>query len=73
MAKKDQHSVVRKLAQFFDWAPDEELTLTQIMDKYGCSYNTARYAVYELRERGLVESVHVVRARAKGVAREAVA
>lgn len=61
-------SVVDRLRQFFAANPDEELTYSGIAEKFGCSLWRARHVVRELKESGHLESVHVIRPRAKGIA-----
>lgn len=64
-------SIRTKIEWFYERNPDEELSYKQIMLKFNCSLKTARNAVYELQEMGVLESTHVVRRRAKGLAQEA--
>jgi Fic family protein len=62
-----RRSVRAWLVQFYRDNPQEELSFADIVKKYGCSLWTARQAVYELQRDGVLESVHVVRTRIKGM------
>lgn len=62
-----KRSVRAWLVQFYRDNPHEELSFSDIVKKYGCSLWTARQAVYELQRDGVLESVHVVRTRLKGM------
>lgn len=66
----DPASVPEAVRRFFLANPDEELTFEQLALKFGCTVWTARHAVRELKEAGLIESVHVIRNRSKGIAKE---
>lgn len=55
-----------KLWHFFDANRDEELTRADIEAKFGMTGTTVTKALKELGDRGLVESVHVIRLPAKG-------
>ncbi len=68
--RTSQRSVTAWLTQFYTDNPDEELTFADIATKYGCSLWTARTAVYNLQREGVLESVHVIRTRVRGMARE---
>lgn len=59
----DRVSVRDRLKQFFAWAPDEELSFADIVQKYGCTLWTARHAVYDLQRDGVLESIHIVRVK----------
>lgn len=54
-----------RLRLFFETNPDEELTYADIQDKFSCSYQSAVKSVKKLGE---LESVFVIRLKAKGVA-----
>lgn len=60
--------VKARLRAFFDDNPDEELTRRDIEAKFGCSKSSMENAIASLQLEGRVESVHVVRARSKGIA-----
>lgn len=62
-----RRSVRAWLIKFYTDNPQEELSFVDIVEKYGCSLWTARQAVYELQRDGVLESVHVVRTRIKGM------
>jgi Fic family protein len=62
-----KRSVRAWLIKFYADNPQEELSFADIVKKYGCSLWTARQAVYELQRDGVLESVHVVRTRIKGM------
>ncbi|MCW1958147.1 MAG: hypothetical protein KIH64_006295 [Mycobacterium sp.] len=68
MARQD--GVVQRIRAFFAANPEEELTFAMLQSKFGCTLWTARRAVYDLIEAGDLESVHVVRRRERGIARE---
>jgi Fic family protein len=61
--------LVKRVRQFFENAPEEELTYEFIVIQFGCTLGTARKVVYSLVETGFLESVHVIRRREKGIAR----
>lgn len=56
-------SIADRISAFYRANPHEELTYTDLVIKFGCSLKRARKCVYQLQEAGLIESVHVVRAR----------
>ena len=58
------------MRRFYLDNPAEELTYALIQAKYGCSYRVALYVVETLAEEGLIERVHVIRLRARGIAEE---
>lgn len=62
-------SVAFRLHEFFERNPEEELSYTDITAKFSCSDATAADAVSKLRQARVLESVHVIRLRAKGIAR----
>lgn len=67
---KNGEGLASRLRAFFSENPDEELTYLDIARKYGCSVRHAHHAVDTLTGPGeAIESVHVIRARAKGIAR----
>lgn len=47
--------------EFFDKAPDEELTIRDVITKLGCSYRAALMTITRLAEKDLVERITVVR------------
>ena len=61
-------SVVGRLRRFFLDNPDEELRIVDIQSKLDCSQDSARFAIATLRKMKMLESVHVVRMRSKGIA-----
>lgn len=58
-----------KLKAFFEANPDEELTYALIVAKFDISPETAREAVGRLCREGELESFHVIRPKAKGIAK----
>ena len=54
-------SLENRIRQFFLNNPDEELSYIDMAVKFGCSRDSARNAVAELRKGGLLESLHIVR------------
>ena len=59
-----------KILAYFQANPDEELTYADIAAKFSVSQERARTTVRDLmtgRAKALLESVHVVRLKAKGV------
>lgn len=59
-----------RIKRFFAERPDEELSHELIMAKFGCTYRASRWVVSELIEDGLLESVHTIRLRSAGKAKE---
>ena len=59
-------SMTTLLRKFFADNPDEELTYPMLMAKFDCTYDAAHNAVKVLARHGEIESVHVIRTRAKG-------
>jgi hypothetical protein len=55
---------------FFRDNPQEELTHSLLRSKFGCTVATSKWLVSTLVEEGLVESVHVIRLRTMGIAKE---
>lgn len=55
---------------FFRDHPDEELTPTDFRLKFGVTEATRRWLIVALAQEGLLESVHVIRLRSKGIAKE---
>ena len=64
------HSVIARIRAFYQRCPDEELSIKQIALKFECRVRTVHKALQELKGEGDIESVHVVRRRIKGIARE---
>lgn len=62
--------VVKRLQAYYKANPDEELSYHAITIKFSCTLWTARRAVYTLVEDGILESVHVIRTRERGMATE---
>lgn len=64
-------SLKLRVRRFFTDHPDEELTAAQFRDKFNCSEATRRWIMVALGgEGGEIESVHVIRLRVKGIAKE---
>jgi len=59
---------VSKLIAFFDFSPDEELTVGDAAAKFGVSEATVRNALAGLGNHGL-EFARVIRRREKGIAK----
>lgn len=55
---------------YFDDNPDEELTHAQLREKFSMSKWTAVWVLRELVEEGYMESVHIIRLRSQGIAKE---
>lgn len=55
-----------KLWRFFEANHDEELTRADILAKFSTTGHSLTLALKGLRERGLLEEVHVIRLPAKG-------
>ena len=64
-----QTSVRGKLRTFFEQNPDEELERSMVHAKFGKGKWNAADAIAVLVKEGFLESVHVVRRKAKGVAK----
>lgn len=65
-------SLKLRVKRFFLDNPDEEVTPAEFRAKWSCTEATRRWLIVALAEEGLLESVHVIRLRAKGIARETV-
>lgn len=64
-------SLKLRVRRFFADHPDEELTAADFRSKFNCSEATRRWIMVALGgEGGEIESVHVIRLRAKGIAKE---
>lgn len=59
-----------RIVRFYEQNPDEELTHADIHAKFGVTRKNTEQALILLRKEGLLESVHVVRLRRKGIAQE---
>lgn len=59
-------SLLSRVLEFFAENPDEELDYDSLTAKFGVSYLTARRTVSRATRRGDLESVHVIRPKAKG-------
>lgn len=60
-----------RVRRFFAENPDEEMTAAQFRAKFNCTEATRRWIMVSLGgESGEIESVHVIRLRAKGIAKE---
>jgi hypothetical protein len=53
--------LTERLRQFYAENPDEELTLQDIMVKFGCAYDTAKRMVSCLKRDGVLRAHHVYR------------
>lgn len=60
-----KNSLAGRLMRFYAENPHEELTFADIATKFGCTQRNALTTVQRLKAKGLVESVHVVRAPLK--------
>lgn len=69
-AMTTSRSVIARIRMFYRDRPDEELSIPQIAVKFGCKIKTVHKALQELKAEGEIESVHVVRRRSNGIARE---
>jgi DNA-binding IclR family transcriptional regulator len=69
MSRIDPDSFRSRLLDYFARNPDEELSYAGVVAKFGISEKSARNIVPSLARQGLLESVHVIRLRSKGVAR----
>jgi hypothetical protein len=58
-----------RVAKFFLDNPDEELTYDLGCIKFSCSRSSLEHVVFVLREERIIETVHVIRNRSKGIAR----
>lgn len=58
-----------RLTTFFADNPDEELTYAILVQKFDIGMEHARAVVQSLCVDGTLESVHVIRARTKGIAK----
>jgi DNA-binding IscR family transcriptional regulator len=65
----NKRGVEYRLMAFFLENPDEELLLADVKEKFKCTPAHARKSVEALTSQGLVESVHIVRLKAKGMAK----
>lgn len=63
------NGLYHRLRAFFLANPDEELSYDDIVVKFEATRHTAQMAVSRLNQTGLLESVHVIRLRAKGTMR----
>jgi hypothetical protein len=64
-------SLKLRVRRFFADHPDEELTAADFRSKFNCSEATRRWIMVALGgEGGELESVHVIRLRSKGIARD---
>ena len=66
IAKKLSRNGLVSIEQFFTENPDEELTLADMRVKFDISAVNAKEAVRRAKARIGLESMHVVRLRAKG-------
>jgi hypothetical protein len=63
-------SLKLRVKRFYADNPEEELTYPALMAKFSCSKWAARWIVRTLVEEGECESVHVIRLRVQGIAKE---
>jgi hypothetical protein len=63
-------SLKLRVKRFYTENPTEELTYPGVMEKFSCTKWAARWIVRTLVEDGFIESVHVIRLRTQGIARE---
>lgn len=61
-------SLQNRIRQFFAANPGEELSYADMAVKFDCTLGSARNAVRELRDLGELESLHLIRAKAKAAA-----
>lgn len=66
---KREEGLESRLRRFFTENPDEELTFALITVKFDVSIMHAREVVARMVAAEELESVHLVRARAKGIAK----
>ena len=59
-----------RVKRFYADNPREELTHASLRAKFGLSKWTAVWVLRELVEEGVLESVHVIRLRTEGIAKE---
>lgn len=59
-------SLQDRIRKFFAANSDEELTYSDMAAKFGCTPDSARNAVREMRDMGELESIHVIRPKRKG-------
>jgi predicted AAA+ superfamily ATPase len=55
--------LAEKLCKFYANNPDEELSYSDIRNKFGVTLESARSCVYRLKQRGVLETTLVVRAK----------
>lgn len=65
MSRKES-SLMASLRRFFADNPDEELSYRDIAAKFDTTVEYARDAVKLLKDRGELESIHVIRLPSKG-------
>lgn len=70
MEPKVRLGLKHRVKCYFRDNPQEELTHPVLRVKFGCTVATAKWLVATLVEEGLIESVHVIRLRSMGIARE---
>lgn len=66
---RDPESLFSRLRQFYEDNPDEELSFADAALKFGATRRNVESVVEQLRKLGVLESVHVIRRREKGIAR----
>jgi len=59
--KGNPPGIRRQLEEWFDATPDAELTLRDITERFGISKEHASTIVWDLKQRGVVERVSVIR------------
>ena len=64
--KPQPQSPRARMIRFFEDNPDEELTISDACIKFGVTRRSMASRLWELRQRGIVETVTVIR-RPKGI------
>lgn len=54
-------SLGKRIEAFLKANPDEEMTLQDIVTKFGCSYSYTKNVMSDLLNKGCVESAHLYR------------
>lgn len=67
MEQQERQTMTDRLREFFASNPDEELTIAQCMVKFDITRSQFDTIAQVLKAEGLIESVHVVRNKRKGV------
>jgi len=61
-------ALTRRITSYFQSNPDEELSIADMATKFGCTKHCVTTAIGRIKPEGVIESVHVVRLRARGIA-----